>query len=103
MATEAIKAACSSANAQESVPQRKAYFLREGASQFARSRCRAKRRLILESANDWKIAADVEGLRHYPQVLAESGKRPDEVLSSTKADTFVLEELRCHGKTEATP
>ena len=48
VAIEAIKAACSSANAQESVPQRKAYFLREGASQFARSRCRAKRRHILE-------------------------------------------------------
>ena len=93
VAIEAIKAACSSANAQESVPQRKAYFLREGASQFARSRCRAKRRHILENANDWKIAADVEGLRHYPQVLAESGKRPDVVLSSTKADTFVLAEL----------
>ena len=53
----------------------------------------AKRRHILESANDWKIAADVEGLRHYPQMLAESGKRPDVVLSSTKADTFVLTEL----------
>ena len=59
MAIEAIKAACSSGNAQESVPQRKAYFLREGASQFARSRCRAKRRHILESASDCKIAADM--------------------------------------------
>ena len=49
VAIGAIKAACSSANAQESVPQRKAYFLREGASQFARSRCRAKRRHILEA------------------------------------------------------
>ena len=81
MAIEVIKVACSSANAQESVPQRRAYFLRKGASKFARSRCRAKRNHILESANDWKIAADVEGLRHYPQVLAESGKRPDVVLS----------------------
>ena len=32
-------------------------------------------------------------LRHYLQVLAESGKRPDVVLPSTKADTFVLAEL----------
>ena len=35
----------------------------------------------------------VEGLRHYPQMLAESGERPDVVLSSTKADTFILAEL----------
>ena len=53
-----------------------------GAFQFEKSRCRAKRRHILESANDLKIAADVEGLRHHPQVLAESGNRPDVVLST---------------------
>ena len=35
----------------------------------------------------------MEGLRNYPQVLAESGKMPDMVLLSTKADTFVLAEL----------
>ena len=93
VAIEAIKAVCSSAKAQESVLQRKAYFLREGASKFARSRCRTKRRHFLKGASGWKIAANVEGLRHYPQVLAESGKRSDVVLSSTKADTFVLAKL----------
>ena len=37
----------------------------------------------------------MEGLRHYPQVLAESGKRPDVVLGRgiSKADKFVLAEL----------
>ena len=32
-------------------------------------------------------------LRHYSHALVESGKRPDVVLSSSKADTFVLAEL----------
>ena len=93
MAIEAIKTTCFGANAQESAPQRSAYFLREGVSRLARSRCRAKRKHILENANDWKVAADVEGMRHYHHVLAESGQRPDEILSSSKADTFVLAEL----------
>ena len=53
----------------------------------------SKRKHILENINDWKVAADVERMRHYPQVLVESGKRPEVVLSSSKADTFVLVEL----------
>ena len=82
VAIEAIKAVCSSANAQESVPQIKAYFLREGASQFARSRCRAKRRHILERANDWKIAADILSLLNQSWL---SGRLP----SSWKKATVI--------------
>ena len=44
-------------------------------------------------ANDWTVAADLEGLRHYPQVLIESGKRPDLVLVSSSMDAIILVEL----------
>lgn len=92
MAIEVKKAACSSANAQE-----KGFCPAQGhllCLKFARSRCRAKKRHILENANDWKIVANVNRLRHYPQVLVESSKRPDVLLSSTKADMFVLSDLK---------
>ena len=72
---------------QESVHQRVVYFLGEGASQFARNRCRAKRKHFLKNTNDWPM------LRHYPQVLAESDMRVDAVLSSTRADMFILVKL----------
>ena len=72
---------------QESVHQRVIYFLGEGASQFARNRCRAKRKHFLKNTNDWPM------LRHYPQVLAESDMRVDAVLSSTRADMFILVKL----------
>ena len=88
-----IKAVCCSANVQESVPQRGVHFLVEGASQFARNRCRAKRKHLLENANDCEVAPEIEGMRHYHQVLAESNMGPDAVLSSTEADTFILAEL----------
>ena len=50
--------------------QRKIYFLREGFSYLRKM----PRRDILAEANDWTAAADMEGMRHYPQVLVESGK-----------------------------
>ena len=40
--------------------------------------------------NDWYVAADVVGLKHYPQVLKDSGKRPDVVVTSTKSDAMIL-------------
>ena len=39
-----------------------------------RNKCRTPRK-HLDNANDWEIAADLEGLRHYLQVLRESGRR----------------------------
>ena len=39
------------------------------------------------------VAADLEGMRHYPQVLIESGKRPDLVLVSSSTDAIILVEL----------
>ena len=83
-----MKTTCSSANAWKSVPQRRMYFLRKGASQFARNKCRAPRKHLLAYANDWEIAADLEGLMAYPQVLRESGKRPDSVIVSAR--TFYI-------------
>ena len=51
------------------------------------------RRDILAEANDWTVAADLEGLRHYPQLLRDSGRRPDVVLASSSSDAFILIEL----------
>ena len=90
---EAMESACSKANARESVPQRRTYFLREGASQYARSKCKTLRRDLLENANDWTTAADIGGMKHYPQVIQESGQRPDAVMASKKTDTIIVAEL----------
>ena len=67
--------------------------MREGASQFARNKCRTPRKNLLDNAKDWEIAADLERLRHYPQVLRESGKRPDDVIVSASTYTFILVEM----------
>ena len=88
---EAMKAARSKANASESVPQRRMYFLREG-SQYARNRCKTPRRDLLENANDWLIAADIGGMRHYPHVIQESRPRPH-AMASMKTDTVILVKL----------
>ena len=89
----AAKAAVSKANSRTIANQRKIYFLREGFAQLCRKRCQTPRRDILAEANDWTVAADLEGMRHYPQVLIESGKRPDLVLVSSSTDAIILVEL----------
>ena len=90
---EAAKAAVSKANSRTIPNQRKIYFLREGFAHLCRKRCQTPRRDILAEANDWTVAADLEGMRHYPQVLLESGKRPDLVLVSSSTDVIILVEL----------
>ena len=90
---EAMESACSKANARESVPQRRMYFLQEGASQYVRGKCKTPRRDLLENANDWMTAADIGGMKHYPQVIQESGQRPDAIMASKKTDTIILAEL----------
>ena len=87
---EAIESACSKANARESVIQRRMYFLREGASQYARSKCKTPRRDLLENANDWMTAADIGGMKHYSHVIQESGQRPDAVMASKKTETIII-------------
>ena len=76
------KAAVSKANSRTISNQRKICFLREGFAHLCRKRCQTPRRDILAEANDWTVAADLEGMRNYPQVPIESGKRPDLVLVS---------------------
>ena len=49
------------------------------------------RKDIIADANVWTVAADIKGMRHYPKVLIESGKRPDMVHPST--DAIILVEL----------
>ena len=90
---EAAKAAVSKANSRTIPNQRKIYFLREGFAHLCKKRCQTPRRDILAEANDWTVAADLEGMRHYPQVLIESGKRPDLVLVSSSTDAIILVEL----------
>ena len=90
---EAAKAAVSKANSRTIANQRKIYFLREGFAHLCKKRCQTPRRDILAEANDWTVAADLEGIRHYPQVLIESGKRPDLVLVSSSTDAIILVEL----------
>ena len=38
-------------------------------------------------------AADIGGMKHYPQVIQESGQRPDAVMESKKIDTIIVAEL----------
>ena len=90
---EVAKAAVSKANSRTIANQRMIYFLREGFAHLCKKRCQTPRRDILAEANDWTVAADLEGIRHYPQVLIESGKRPDLVLVSSSTDAIILVEL----------
>ena len=48
---------------------------------------------ILEVANDWKMATDLPGMKEYPDVIKESGLRPDMVLISESSRTVVIVEL----------
>ena len=72
---------------------RKVYFLREGFSLPYKKNKLSPRRDILAEANDWTVAADLEALRHYPQLLRDSGRRPDVVLASPSSVAFILVEL----------
>ena len=85
---EAAKAAVSKANSRTIANQRKISF-----AHLCRKRCQTHRRDILVEAHDWTVAADLEGMRHYPQMLIESGKRPDLVLVSSSTDAIILVEL----------
>ena len=89
------KAAVSKVNSRTIANQRKIYFLREGFAHLCRKRCQTPRRDILAEANDWTIATDLEGMRHYPQVLIESGKRSclSLMLVSSLTDAIILVEL----------
>ena len=49
--------------------------------------------ISLENANDWMTEADIGGMKHYPQVIQESGQRPDAVKASKKTDTIIIAEL----------
>ena len=90
---EATKMAVARANSRKIILQRKVYFLREGFSLPCKKHKLPSRRDILADANDWTVAADLEGLRHYPQFLRDSGRRPDVVLASSSSDAFILIEL----------
>ena len=67
--------------------------MREGFSPPCKKNRLPPRRDILAEANDWTVAASPEGLRHYPQLLRDSGRRPDAVLASSSSDAFILVEL----------
>ena len=45
---------------------------------------------LLENANDWMTAADIGGMKHYPQVIQESGQKPDAVMASKKTETIII-------------
>ena len=90
---EATKMAVARANSRKIVLQRKVYFLREGFSLSCKKNRLPPRRDILTEANDWTVAADLEGLRHYPQLLRDSGRRPDVVLASSSSEALILVKL----------
>ncbi len=90
---EATKVAVARANSRKIILQQKVYFLRGGFSLPCTKHKLPSRSDILAEANDWTVAADLEGLRHYPQLLRDSGRRPDVVLASSSSDAFILVEL----------
>ena len=77
------------ANSRKIILQRKVYFLREGFSLPCKKNRLPAMRDIVAEANDWTVAADLEGLKHYPQFLKDSGRRPDVVLASSSSDAFI--------------
>ena len=81
------------ANSRKIILQRKVYFLREDFSVPCKKNRLPPRRDILAEANDSTVAADLEGLRHYPQLLRDSGRKPDVVLASSLSDAFILVKL----------
>lgn len=48
---------------------------------------------MLEAAKDWVVAADIPGMRNYPQVIRQSNCRPDIVLISQATRMAVIIEL----------
>ena len=50
-------------------------------------------RSILQTANDWKLAADLDGSRNYPACMKQSGLRPDMVVYSESSRTMIVIEL----------
>ena len=89
---EAAKTAVSKANSRRSLISGR-FISCEGFSHLYNKRCQTPRKDILAEANDWIITADIEGMRHYPQVLVESDKKPDMVLVSPSTDVIILVEL----------
>ena len=72
---EAIKMALARANSRKIILQRKVYFLPEDFSLPCKKHKLPSRRDILAEANNWTVAADLKGLRHYPQLLGRAGGR----------------------------
>lgn len=48
---------------------------------------------LLDSGNDWRIAADLPGMKGYPEAITRTNLRPDAVLVSDTSRTMVLVEL----------
>ena len=71
---EATKMALARTNSRKIILQQKVYFLREGFSLPYKKNRLPPRRDILAEDNDWTVAADLEGLSHYPQLLRDSGR-----------------------------
>ena len=67
--------------------------MREGFSLPCKKHKLPSKRYILAEANEWTVAADLGGLRHYPQSLRDSGRMLDVLLASSSSDAFILIEL----------
>ena len=96
---EEAKTACSQANARETAPARRIYFLREGLVTTPQGKEReAKKGLAFQSQRLGNLSRPSRRKAFVHKVLQESGKRPDLVLASTETDSFVMVELTFHGK-----
>ena len=89
---EATKMVVARVNSRKIILQRKVYFLREGFHYPARKTDSLRGETFSHRLNDWTDAADLEGLRHYSQLLRDSGRRPEVVFTSS-SDAFILVEL----------
>ena len=89
-----VKEACRKANSMEVKPRRRIYFLREGLPQLNRpKRTLTEGENVFHAANDWRVSADLKTEKCFPVSIKESGKRPDIVVFSSLAKTFLLIEL----------
>ena len=90
---EAVGTAIEEANKTTPAAKGPMKFVREGDRAWS-IESRGKPPSLLDHAQDWKMAMDLKGSSHpYPQEIKETGQRPDIVVYSRTAKSFILLEL----------
>jgi hypothetical protein len=91
---EALDESRRKANARTATCQTQKRWMRSGGAIASRNLpARVSTENLLDSGNDWMMAADMPGMKVYPEVITKTNLRPDAVLISEASRTVVLVEL----------